>query len=100
MAKTKSTRGAGRKSRAEPIPEQPELARRKSANPVTAAELDGLALRVAQATSTLSLLGRHQEGMSSELHNALGLLVLHLDLCAEDLSDLHRRHEAQQETRS
>jgi hypothetical protein len=68
----------------------------KTARPVSAAELEGLSLRVVQARSTLAVLGRHQEGMGADLHNALGLLVLWLDECAEDLSDLHRRQETQE----
>jgi hypothetical protein len=37
--------------------------------------------------------------MSADLHMALDLLVLHLDSCAEDLSDLHRRQENHQKVR-
>jgi hypothetical protein len=57
-------------------------------------ELEGLALRVAQARSALVILLEDHEGMSTDLHNALALLDTWLDSCAEDLSDLHRRHES------
>ena len=60
--------------------------------PITAPELEGLALRVAQARSTVSILGRAAD-REPDLQNALGLLVDYLDQCARDLSELHRRHE-------
>jgi hypothetical protein len=65
---------------------------------VTAPELESLSLRVAQARSTVALL-RLSDQAGPDLQNALGLLTLCLDQCAEDLSDLHRRQEAHQETR-
>jgi hypothetical protein len=72
----------------------------KAAGPVTPQELEGLSLRVAQARSTLNLLASsHGADADADLQNALGLLVLHLDQCAEDLSELHRRQEDQGEAR-
>ena len=55
----------------------------KPVNPVTAAELEGLSLRVTQACSTIHLIIEACDQLS-HVQNALGLLELELDRCAED----------------
>ena len=67
----------------------------KGTGPVTPQELENVALRVAQATSTLQLLTSSVR--DADLHNALGLMGDYLDQCARDLSELHRRHENHEE---
>lgn len=71
----------------------------KPVNPVTAAELEGLSLRVTQACSTIHLIIEACDQLS-HVQNALGLLELELDRCAEDLGHLHNRCEDQQKARS
>jgi hypothetical protein len=61
-------------------------------------ELEDVALRVAQATSTLQLLTSAVS--DADLHNALSLMGDYLDQCARDISELHRRHEEHGEAQS
>jgi hypothetical protein len=70
----------------------------KAAGPVTPQELEDVALRVAQAASTLQILNlAHAE--RATLENALGLVTDYLDECAQDLSELHHRHQKDEEAR-
>ena|SRR5579872_6569295 len=62
--------------------------------PVTVQELETLSTRLAQASSTLSILRKGAE-WDAELHKAMSMLAEYLDDCARISSDLHRRHEGQ-----
>jgi hypothetical protein len=72
----------------------------KAVEPIASADLEDVALRVAQAVSTLSLLMNGREATCApNLQNALGLVTGYLGRCAQDLSELHRRHELESEVR-
>ena len=69
----------------------------KAAGPVTPQDLESMALRVAQARSTLHVIANSSEDEdAATLHNSLALVVEYLQDCAEDLSELHRRHQEAQ----
>jgi hypothetical protein len=67
--------------------------------PVEALELEMASLHVAQAASTVRILC---ESLPSEpeFQNALGLVSEYLHQCAEDLSEMHRRHSLVREATS
>jgi len=97
MARRSVTRSTERR----PTPAQIAKARRElgencpaDVKPVTAQELERLALRLAQASSTLGILTKGAE-WDAELHNAMSMLAEYLDGCASEASDLHRRHGKQ-----
>jgi hypothetical protein len=99
-AATKKARAMDRK----PTAAQVAAARKKlGANcppdlrPVGQSDLEALAQRVAQATSTLSILTEEAGG---DLQNALGLVSDSLDQCADDLFELDRRFKQRAEVQS
>jgi hypothetical protein len=62
---------------------------------VAAGELEGVALRVAQARSVVNFIVHRVDDadMNSDVHNTLGLVAEYLDSCAEQLSNMHMKQQ-------